>query len=62
MTPHRDKAVNSQAIAALNKAAVRTILRNHLGITGKEIAYKLGMSQPTVSRHVRAIRKEWLRR
>ena len=47
------------AIGATNREAVRTLLRERLGISRTEIAKFLGLSEMAVSRHVAMIRAEW---
>ena len=47
------------AIGATNREAVRTLLRERLGISRAEIAKFLNLSEMAVSRHVATIRAEW---
>jgi len=43
----------------LNRANIRFALAHYPGITQREIAKLLDLSFMAVSRHIRAIRKEW---
>lgn len=42
-----------------NRALVRKLLQEYLGISRTEIMQKTGLGAMTVSRHVAAIRAEW---
>lgn len=44
-----------------NRAAIRAIMQERLGITQKEICNALGLARVTVGRHFREIRAEWRR-
>lgn len=46
-------------LGQVNRAAVRTLLASHLGISRAEISKLLGLSPMAVTRHVTAIRSEW---
>ena len=47
------------ALGMSNRAVIKALLSSHLGISRKEIAERLGLSQMAVTRHVTAIRAEW---
>lgn len=49
----------NKAMADRNRLRVFEAMRDNLGITATEIANTLGLSRPTVGRHVAAIREGW---
>jgi DNA-binding MarR family transcriptional regulator len=51
---------NSTKKWASNHAAITAFLSSHLGATQKDVMRALGLSKDAVSRHVRALRREWM--
>ena len=49
----------NRAIGAANRERIRAHLIAHPGITRRECAEALKMSEMVVGRHVKVIRKEW---
>lgn len=49
-----------EALGHLNRERVRNWYRDHIGTTQAECARRLGISAMAVSRHVRALRQEWM--
>lgn len=45
-----------------NREAVREYFLNHVGITRRECAKALGLSEMAVGRHIATLRSEWLGR
>lgn len=43
-----------------NREAVRTYFLAHVGVTNRECAKALGLSEIAVGRHIATLRQEWL--
>lgn len=50
---------SGKIIGAANLEAVREYLATHLGASNRECAIALGLSEMSVGRHVKTLRKEW---